>query len=46
VNYAWGIGVHGHDRGGAMLPEMTRWQWCDQPVSVDPRDTVERSLRQ
>ena len=23
VNYAWGIGVHRHDMGGAMLPETT-----------------------
>jgi len=46
VNYAWGIGVHSHDMGGAMLPEMMRWLWRDQPVSVDPHDTVERSFRQ
>src|SRR5690606_6632426 len=25
VNYTWGIGVHSHDMGGAMLPEMLRW---------------------
>jgi hypothetical protein len=30
VNYAWGIGVHSHDMGGAMLPEMMRWLWRDQ----------------
>jgi hypothetical protein len=45
VNYAWGMGVHSHDMGGAMLPEMMRWLWRDHPVSVDPRDTVERSFR-
>ena len=45
VNYAWGIGVHSHDMGGAMLPEMMRWLWRDQPVSLDPRDTAERSFR-
>jgi hypothetical protein len=45
VNYAWGIGVHSHDMGGAMLPEMLGWLWRDQPVSVDPRDTAERSFR-
>jgi enterochelin esterase family protein len=28
-----------------MLPEMMRWLWRDQPVSVDPRDTAERSFR-
>jgi enterochelin esterase family protein len=46
VNYAWGMGVHSHDMGGAMLPEMMRWLWRDQPVSVDPHDPVERSFRQ
>ena len=45
VNYSWGMGVHSHNMGGAMLPEMMRWLWRDQPVSVDPRDTVERSFR-
>jgi enterochelin esterase family protein len=45
VNYAWGIGVHSHDMGGAMLPEMMRWLWRDHPVSVDPNDTSERSFR-
>ena len=45
VNYAWGIGVHSHDMGGAMLPEMMRWLWRDHPVSVDPNDTLERSFR-
>jgi enterochelin esterase family protein len=46
VNYSWGIGVHSHDMGGAMLPEMLRWLWRDQPVSTDPRDTTERSFRE
>jgi enterochelin esterase family protein len=46
VNFSWGIGVHSHDMGGAMLPEMMRWLWRDQPVSLDPRDTVERSFRE
>ena len=45
VNYAWGIGVHSHDMGGAMLPEMMRWLWRDHPVSADPNDTIERSFR-
>ena len=45
VNYAWGMGVHSHDMGGAMLPEMLRWLWRDHPVSVDPNDTAERSFR-
>ncbi|HET9130346.1 MAG TPA: alpha/beta hydrolase-fold protein [Terriglobia bacterium] len=45
VNYSWGMGVHSHSMGGAMLPEMMRWLWRDQPVSVDPLDKVERSFR-
>ena len=45
VNYSWGMGVHSHNMGGAMLPEMMRWLWRDQPVSVDPRDQEERSFR-
>jgi len=45
VNYSWGMGVHSHDMGGAMLPEMMRWLWRDQPLSLDPNDTVERSFR-
>ena len=46
VNWSWGIGVHSHDMGGAMLPEMMRWLWRDHPVSVDPRDTAERAFRE
>ena len=46
VNFSWGIGVHSHDMGGAMLPEMMRWLWRDHPVSVDPRDMTERSFRE
>jgi enterochelin esterase family protein len=45
VNYSWGMGVHSHNMGGAMLPEMMRWLWRDQTVSVDPRDQEERSFR-
>ncbi len=45
VNYSWGMGVHSHNMGGAMLPEMMRWLWRDQPVSLDPADTLERSFR-
>ncbi len=45
VNYAWGINNHGQKQGGAILPEMMRWTWRDQPVSTDPNDMVERSLR-
>lgn len=46
VNYTWGIGRHGQKQGGAILPEMMRWLWRDQPVSVDAKDTVERSFRE
>ena len=45
INYVWGIGLHGQKQGGAILPEMMRWLWRDQPVSTDPRDMVERSYR-
>ena len=45
VNYSWGMGVHSHNMGGAMLPEMMRWLWRDQPVSLDPRDSEEKSFR-
>jgi enterochelin esterase family protein len=46
VNYAWGIGRHGQKQGGAIMPEMMRWLWRDQPVSVDAKDMVERSLKE
>ena len=45
VNYAWGMNRHGQAMGGAILPEMMRWLWRDHPVSTDPRDMTERSLR-
>src|SRR5262245_15894335 len=45
VNYAWGMNRHGQAMGGAILPEMMRWLWRDQPVSTNPRDEVERSFR-
>jgi enterochelin esterase family protein len=44
VNYSWGIGLHGTKQGGAMLPEMMRWLWRDQPVATDVHDKVERSF--
>ncbi len=46
VNYTWGMNLHGSKMGGQVLPEMLRWLWRDQPVSVDPNDAVERSFRQ
>ncbi|HWA09671.1 MAG TPA: alpha/beta hydrolase-fold protein [Opitutaceae bacterium] len=45
VAYTWGIGNHGQKQGGAVFPEMMRWLWRDQPVSVDPDDQVERAFR-
>jgi enterochelin esterase family protein len=45
LNYTWGIGRHGQKQGGAILPEMMRWLWRDQPASVDAKDMVERSFR-
>ena len=45
VNYAWGTNSHATAMGGAILPEMMRWLWRDHPVSTDPRDITERSLR-
>jgi enterochelin esterase family protein len=44
VNYTFGIGKHGLKPGGAILPEMMRWLWRDQPVSTDPENAVERSF--
>ena len=44
VNYTWGIGRHGQKQGGAILPDMMRWLWRDQPVSTDVNDAVERSF--
>ena len=46
VNYAWGMNRHGQKMGGAILPEMMRWLWRDQPVSVDPNDSKERWFRE
>ena len=44
LNYPWGIGRHSQKHGGAILPEMMRWLWRDQPVSTDVKDMVERSF--
>jgi enterochelin esterase family protein len=44
LNYSWGIGRHSQKHGGAILPDMMRWLWRDQPVSTDPNDAVERSF--
>lgn len=46
LNFTWGMNRHGQKMGGAILPEMMRWLWRDAlPVSVDPNDAVERSMR-
>jgi enterochelin esterase family protein len=45
VNYTWGIGLHGQKQGGAILPDMMRWLWRDHAVSVDVKDSVERSFQ-
>jgi len=45
VNYAWGMNRHGQAMGGAIMPEMMRWLWRDQPVSTDPRNQEEKSPR-
>ena len=45
VNYSWGINKDGQRQGGAIFPEMMRWLWRDHPISLDPNDMVERSLR-
>jgi enterochelin esterase-like enzyme len=44
LNYVCGIGGHSSKHGGAILPDMMRWLWRDQPVSVDVNDNVERSF--
>jgi enterochelin esterase-like enzyme len=44
VNYVWGIGGHSSKHGGAILPDMMRWLWRDQPVSTDVKNSVERSF--
>jgi enterochelin esterase family protein len=44
VNNVWGIGGHSSKHGGAILPDMLRWLWRDQPVSVEVSDRVERSF--
>ena len=46
LNYAWGMNRHGQAMGGAIMPEMMRWLWRDQPLSTDPRNMTERSFRQ
>lgn len=43
VNYTWGMNKHGSKMGGAILPDMLRWLWRDQPVSTAPKDKAERS---
>ena len=44
VNNVWGIGGHSSRHGGAILPDMMRWLWRDQAVSVDVNDKAERAF--
>jgi enterochelin esterase-like enzyme len=44
ITYTWGIGNHGSQQGGAILPEMMRWLWRDHGASTDPEDKVERDF--
>jgi enterochelin esterase family protein len=44
LNYSWGIGRHSQKHGGAILPDMMRWLWRDQPASTDPNDAKERAF--
>jgi enterochelin esterase family protein len=46
LNYVFGIGRHSQKQPGAVMPEAMRWLWRDQPVSSDPKDSVERSFRE
>jgi enterochelin esterase-like enzyme len=44
LNFSWGIGRHSQKHGGAILPDMLRWLWRDQPVSTEVNDQAERSF--
>jgi enterochelin esterase family protein len=46
LNYTWGMNKHGQKMGAAILPEMMRWLWRDQPVSTDPQNKTERSFNE
>jgi len=43
LNYEWGIQSHGQSMLRAVLPDMMRWLWRDQPVSTDPKNAAELS---
>ncbi len=43
LNYAWGIQSHGQAMLRAVLPDMLRWLWRDQPVSTDPNNAAEKA---
>jgi enterochelin esterase-like enzyme len=45
LNYSWGIQRHGQKMLRTVMPEMMRWLWRDAPVSADPANAGERSLR-
>jgi enterochelin esterase family protein len=46
LNYTWGMNKHGQKMGAAILPDMMRWLWRDQPVSTDPQNKTERSFNE
>jgi enterochelin esterase family protein len=31
INHQWGDGAHSDSHGGAILPDILRWIWSDQP---------------
>jgi hypothetical protein len=33
INHAWTAGAHSDADGGAILPDVLRWIWRDQPPS-------------
>src|SRR4026209_462167 len=43
LNYTWGIGRHGQKQAGAIMPDMMRWLWRDQPVSAAAPGTAPRA---
>ena len=40
VNFAWGLGTHNGNHGGALLPDMMRWLWRDHAFKSDERSPL------